>query len=269
MVPGWKRLWYRINVALWPLGGIWKKVGRVPVLGRLIGPLLWNDRNVDATYIPVGESVEVDPGSPLPYQVIEDLLGRASALFALNECVCRTGLKCEEYPREIGCLFLGEAARDIDPGLARPVTVDEARGHIRRAREHGLLPCIVHGSFDASLFRIDYHRMLAVCFCCNCCCAFRADMKKGPAGYRERITRLAGLEVKNLGNCERCGACVESCAFGAVKLGEHGPVFADFCKGCGRCADACTRGNIQITLDPGLDTRGMLLRRIDARTDIT
>lgn len=268
-MPSWKRLWYRINIAVWPLGGIWKKVARLPVIDRIIGPILWNEKNVDATYIPVGEAVEVEPGSVLPYQLIEDLLGRASRLFALNACVCRTGHKCESYPRDIGCLFLGDAAADIDPSLARPVSVDEARAHVVRARNEGLLPCIVHGSFDSSLFRIDYRRMLAICFCCNCCCAFRADMKKGPEAYRERITRLAGLTVRDAGDCAQCGACVEACAFGAVEPGPEGPVFAEYCKACGRCADACPRANIRIVLDPGASTRELLLRRINARTDIT
>lgn len=268
-MPGWKRLWYRLNIAFWPIGDVWKKVARVPVLDRFIGPLLWNEKNVDATYIPVGEAVEVDPGGALPYVLIEDLIGSASKLFALNGCVCRTGHDCGDYPKELGCLFLGDAAGDIDPGLCRPVSLDEALEHARTARAHGLLPCIVHGSFDATLFRIDYRRMLAICFCCNCCCAFRRDMKKGPEAYRERITRLPGLQVSGAGNCAGCGACVEACAFGAVELTPEGPLFAGYCKACGRCADACPHGNIHITLDPGANTRELLLQRINARTDIT
>lgn len=264
-----KRLWYRLNILLWPLGGIWKKVGRLPVLGRVVGPLLWNEKNVDATYVPVGEPVAVDPGSPLPYRVIEGLLEQACALHVVNECACRAGNRCREYPRGTGCLFLGEAGGDIDPGLARPVSVEEAREHIRGARGHGLLPCIVHGSFDSSLFRIDYRRMLAICFCCNCCCAFRADMRGGPLAYLDRITKLPGIEVAGLGRCRGCGACVEACPFGAVRLGESGPEFGDLCKACGRCADACPAGNIAVILDPSTDTLGELLERIRSRTDIT
>jgi UDP-glucose 4-epimerase len=268
-MPSWKKLWYRINIVFWPLGDLWKKVARLPLIDRIIGPILWNERNVDATYIPVGEAVEVGEGCVLPYQLIEDLLGRASTLVALEACVCRTGHGCENYPRDVGCLFLGDASADIDPSLARPISVEEARSHIVRARSEGLLPCIVHGSFDSTLFRIDYRRMLAICFCCNCCCAFRADMRNGPEAYRDRIIRLPGLEVGGAGHCERCGSCVEACAFGAVTLGPEGPVFAEYCKACGRCTDACPHGNIRITLDPGVETREILLSRIRARTDIT
>lgn len=264
-----RMLRFKLIEKLWPYGGIGKKVARAPVLDKVLGPILWNEKNLDATYIPVGESVDVPPGSLLPFRVIEELVRKASRRFIMDRCICRSAGKCGSYPVEIGCLFLGGAAGDIEEELGRHASADEALDHVRRASAHGLLPCVLHASFDASLLGIDYRRMLAVCFCCNCCCVFRTDMLRGPVAYRDRIIRLPGLSMTSRADCAACRKCTEACFLGAVSLGKDGPEFADFCKGCGRCADACPRGNIRVELDPAVDTLGSLLERIDARTDIS
>jgi ferredoxin len=269
MYMGWRTLKFKVIVKLWPLGGISKKLARLPVLGKVLGPLWWNRRNLYATYIPIGATVEVEEGSVLPYQMLEEFIDRASNLFVIDSCVCRTAFKCRNHPADIGCIFMGDAAGDITTEIGRRVTSEEALEHICRARDHGLLPCVIHSSFDAALVGIDYRKMLTACFCCNCCCVFRTDMRGGPVAYRDRIIRLSGLRMETLGNCSSCGKCAQTCFLGAIEVGGEGPDFAGFCKGCGRCADVCPNGNIRISLDPGMETRAILLERIGARTNIS
>ena len=259
---------YRAALKLWPLGKLGKKAGRMPLVGKAVGPVLWNERNLDATYVPVGENVELEPGSVVPYQIIEDLIKRASNRFILSGCLCRTAAHCDRYPEEVGCIFLGDAAAQISGERGGAADIESALDHVRTAEKLGLLPCIIHSSFDASLLGIDYRRMLAVCFCCNCCCTFRTDMKGGPVAYRERIIKLPGLVMSSVGECAQCEKCARACFLGALTVGRDGPVFAEFCKGCGRCAAACPRRNIRIRLDPTVDTEAILMDRIGARTDI-
>jgi ferredoxin len=269
VAEGWlQKQRFKLTMRLWPLGICGKKAGRAPFIGKAVGPLLWNEKNLDATYLPVGETVEVEPGSVLPYQIIEDLVRKASHRFVLNGCLCRTASRCEDYPVEVGCVFLGDAAVQISTERGRPVDVDGALAHVRSAQELGLLPCVIHSSFDASLLGIDYRRMLAICFCCNCCCTFRTDMRGGPQAYRQRMIRLPGLTMASVGDCGLCEKCARACFLGAIEVDRNGPVFAEFCKGCGRCAAACPRRNIRIRLDPAVDTEKVLMDRIGARTDI-
>jgi ferredoxin len=261
---------FKAIVGLTPLGAIGKKAARLPVLDRLLGPLLWNEYNLDATYVPVGETVEVPFGNALPVQILDDLVRMASRRFVLEACYCRTAFKCTEHPRDIGCIFLGDAVEEINPELGREVDVQSALEHISRATAENLSFCIVHSSWDATMLGIkNYARMLAICFCCDCCCVFRTDMRKGPTAYRDRIIRLPGLEMMAVGDCTGCEKCARACFLGAVTVGPEGPVFADFCKGCGACAAACPESNIRVTFRPGYRTREELMLRIGARTDIT
>jgi len=53
-------------------------------------------------------------------------VARASRHVVLNQCLCRRAEHCHTYPREIGCLFLGDAAGQIDDELSRALGPDEA-----------------------------------------------------------------------------------------------------------------------------------------------
>lgn len=47
------------------------------------------------------------------------------------------------------------------------------------------------------------------------------------------------------GRCARCGACRDSCAYGAVRfLGSSAVVFEELCHGCGLCSDVCPAGAV-------------------------
>ena len=41
--------------------------------------------------------------------------------------------------------------------------------------------------------------------------------------------------------CAGCGACIEACLYGAIKIGKDGKAVIDQkkCQGCGECDDAC------------------------------
>jgi ferredoxin len=47
--------------------------------------------------------------------------------------------------------------------------------------------------------------------------------------------------------CIGCGACIQACPYGAIKIGEDGKSFIDpkKCKQCGKCQETCPMSAIK------------------------
>jgi ferredoxin len=258
---------FNLMIKAWPLGKAVNRIGNWPVLGPLLRPCFSSAGN-EAIILPVQEAVRGTENVVLSFPLLTPLVARASTRFILDECMCRRGEKCQTYPPEIGCLFLGDGAAEINPTMGRAASVDEALDHVQQAMQVGLVPLIVHAAFDAWLLGIPYRRMLAVCFCCDCCCTVRQGLRLGPAAFWETVVRLPGLTVAVGDACTGCGVCVEACHVGTISLDDGTARIGEQCKGCGRCAALCPERAITLRLDEDVDVLDRLMERIERRTDI-
>lgn len=252
---------------LWPLGKAINWLSNRPFLGSLLRPFFGGNDN-EAIIIPVHHAVHGTESVILPYPLLTPLVERASVRFLLDQCLCRRGENCQTYPHDIGCLFLGDGAAEIHPTMGRPVDVDEALAHVEQAMAVGLVPLIVHNAFDAWVLGIPYRRMLAVCFCCDCCCAVRQAMRQGPQTFWDTVIRVPGLTVTAGPDCVGCRMCLDVCPVQAISLNNGHARIGEQCKGCGRCAASCPVGAIHMHIDEDLDVLSSLLARIEQRTDI-
>jgi UDP-glucose 4-epimerase len=109
--------------------------------------------------------------------------------------------------------------------------------------------------------------VLAICFCCDCCCTVRQSLRLGPPTFWDTVLRLPGLELTVGPECTGCGQCVQACHIGAIVLANGRARIGNSCKGCGRCAAFCPAGAITLHLDPNTNTWESLLARIERRTD--
>lgn len=220
--------------------------------------------------IPVNEVVRGRENVLLPMEILNPIIERAESVFIMTECLCRRGEGCKLYPPELGCLFLGSAARDLAKGMGREVTAREAKEHAENAISLGLFPLVVHNGFDAWLWGIDYRRMLNVCFCCDCCCSVRHGLRmRQSEGFFENIKRLPGLRVSVGEGCTGCGRCVDVCVAGAIELyGDRAAINDEYCKGCGNCIKICPIDAIVMKVEGGVDTVGDLLETYEKRTDV-
>lgn len=258
---------FDLLMLLWPLGKIQSWAAQQPVLKHFVHADVSPDRNRHII-LPVNQVVSGTESVALPYSLLEALVARASHLVVLNQCLCRRAEGCRTYPRDLGCLFLGDAAGQISPELGRPLDAAGALAHARQAMELGLVPLVVHAAYDAELLGIDYDRMLAVCFCCDCCCTVRHGLRRGPREFWDSVLRLPGLHVEVGPECTGCGACLGLCHVAALSLADGRAIIADTCKGCGRCAAACPEGAIQLRLDAGGQVMERLLALVAERTTI-
>lgn len=229
---------------------------RVPVLGRILDR--WLFEGDDLLYLPREQVIQVNqpvdlPGEMvLPSQVVEHFIQKANYHWIMNACICRDARGCEDYPIDLGCLFLGQAALGINPRLGRRVTKEEALEHVRRCREAGLVHLIGRNKLDTIWLGVGPgDKLLTVCNCCPCCCLWRVLPYVAPR-ISAKITRMPGVSVTVSDRCAGCGTCTrDGCFVDAIQLVDGRAVIGDTCRGCGRCVSLCPQEAIEISIEYG------------------
>jgi ferredoxin len=241
------------------------KLTRVPILGALIDR--WLFRGDDIIYLPrdevvrIGEVVESQEEMVLPSQVVEHFIDRTNCLWIMNSCICREATGCKDYPHNLGCLFMGEAAMGINPKLGRRVTREEAKEHIRRCQEAGLVHLIGRNKLDTVWLGVGPgNKLLTVCNCCPCCCLWKMLPVISPR-IGDKVTRMPGVEIVVSDSCTGCGTCSQGiCFVDAIRLEGGRAVHSDACRGCGRCVSVCPEGAVRISIKSDLLLQGAIER---------
>jgi NAD-dependent dihydropyrimidine dehydrogenase PreA subunit len=267
-------VWFeKFLIKTFPQRFIMAKMTKLPLMGRLADRLLfWGD---DVVYLPkdqtvmVGEEVEDSENIILPSKVIEHFIEKANYLWIMNTCICREGDKCKDFPVDLGCLFLGEAAMDINPKLGHRATREEALEHIKRCREAGLFQLIGRNKLDAT--RLNVHpsnKLMTICNCCPCCCLWRVLPVITPI-ISDKIQKMPGVEVTVTDRCVGCGTCTgKTCIVDNIRLEGERAVIGDACRGCGHCVSVCPEGAIELTITD-TDFIDNLIPRFTSLVDVT
>jgi NAD-dependent dihydropyrimidine dehydrogenase PreA subunit len=229
------------------------RLTQIPVIARITDRLLFEGDDLfylpKDKVIPVNQALDGPDEMVLPSQVVEHFIEKATYHWIMNVCICRDAAKCEDYPIDLGCLFLGQAARGINPRLGRRVTREEALEHTRRCREADLVHLIGRNKLDTVWLGIGPgNRLLTICNCCPCCCLWRVLPHIAPH-IGAKITRMPGVRVTVTERCVGCGTCAQGiCFVDVIHLLDHRAVISDACRGCGRCVDVCPQGAIELTI---------------------
>jgi len=223
----------------------------------------------DVSTIPINTDIQGAEGIALPEEVLDRLIDISGYRVILNACACRNIYGCETYPQDLGCIFMGESAKKIPKDYTREATKDEAKAHVRKAVEAGLVPIVGEARADHDLLRIPYEgTLLTNCFCCECCCLSRA-FRRGPVETVDGIMHpVEGLTVEVTEACVGCGTCVKSCFIEAIQVRAGQAVIDDYCRVCGRCAGACPHNAIKLTLD-NPNAVDDVVNRILAKVDLS
>ncbi len=201
--------------------------------------------------IKVHKDVEDAEQMVLPSSLADHFIDQASHQWIMDFCICRRSMPCKHYPVDLGCLFLGEPVQEINPEWGRLVTKEEAKDHIRKCQEAGLIHFIGKSKLDTVWLGIGPgEKLLTICNCCPCCCITRGLSHAAPL-LSEKLKRAPGVEVRVTDDCIGCGTCAAKVCFSdAIHIQEGRAVIADNCRGCGRCAETCPNDAIKITIDP-------------------
>lgn len=230
------------------------KLTRWPAIGRILDQ--WLFQGDDLIYLPqnrvlsINKPLDAPDSVVLPSHVVDHFIEKAGYHWIMNRCICRSAEQCKDYPIDLGCLFLGEAALGINPRLGRRATKLEALEHVRRCREAGLVHLIGRNKLDTVWLGVGPgDRLLTICNCCPCCCLWRVLPHVAP-GIGAKITKMPGVTVTVNDRCVGCGTCTEGvCFVDAIRLVDQRAVRSDACRGCGRCVSVCPEGAIDISID--------------------
>lgn len=246
---------------------------RLPLIGRLMDHMLFEGD--DIIYLPKDQTIQVDEAVEgqenvvLPSQVVEHFIEKANYHWIMNTCICREATGCEDYPIELGCIFLGEAAEGINPKLGRRVTKEEALEHARRAREVGLFQLIGRNKLDTVWLNVrPGEKLLTICSCCPCCCLWKVIPTLSPK-VSYKVHSMPGVTVKVTDMCVGCGTCTEGpCFVKAIQVEGDRAVINEACRGCGSCVSVCPEGAIELTIADS-DFIDSLVSRISSLVDVT
>jgi ferredoxin len=228
------------------------KLTKIPFIGKFIELLLFKGDSLfylpSDKVIPIGESIE-NQSSVIPSQVVDYFIENAGYIRVMNFCICRDSNNCKNYPIELGCMFLGEAARDINPKLSRELTKEEAFEHVRKCRDAGLIHLIGRNKLDTVWLNVKPgKKLLTICNCCECCCLWRI-IPHLKSDISNKVHKMPGVEVSISDQCVGCGTCVDVCFADAIHLQGNRAYINQNCKACGRCVDVCPRNAIKISVD--------------------
>ncbi len=227
---------------------------KTPVLGRLLDH--WLFAGDDIIYlpkdrvIPINQSFARPEQTVLPSEVVEHFVRQANTHWIMNTCICRDASHCKDYPIDLGCLFLGQAALGINPKLGHAATREEALDHVRRARAAGLVHLIGRNKLDTVWLGVHPgEKLMTICNCCPCCCLWRMLPHVAPE-IGAKVSRMPGVRVHITDECIGCGACAQNtCFVNAIQMTGERAVIGDACRGCGRCVDVCPTNAIELVID--------------------
>lgn len=238
------------------------RLTRVPLLRAAIGRAFFEGDDImilprdEAASRIIRLDLEVDPGMDLvmPSDVLRETIRRFDGAAIMNFCICRESNACKDFPRELGCVFLGPGASRIPPRLARQVGTEEALEHVDRCQDAGLVHLIGRNKIDSVWLNTGpKEELLTICNCCPCCCLWKM-LPNLDNDLGRSVTAMPGVSVKVTDACRGCGVCTEGACFVDAISVEDGlaVINAEVCRGCGRCVTVCPHHaiSIQVQGDP-------------------
>jgi ferredoxin len=258
---------------LFPSRFLLAKTTKVPLVGALLDHALFEGD--DLMYLPgtgrieIHQSIELQGDYVIPKQVVDHFIEKATVHWVMDACICRQSSDCKDYPIDLGCLFLGEAALGINQELGHRVTKEEAFEHAQRCREAGLVHLIGRNKLDTIWLGVEPGvKLLTICNCCPCCCLWRV-LPHVSDQISSKITRMPGVTVEVNDRCSGCRSCVdEICFVDAIHLVDGRAQISEACRGCGRCVDVCPEGAIVIKIEE-VETVERAIAHIASLVDIS
>ena len=164
----------------------------------------------------------------VPLEIASEMLKKARRIAVAN-CPCRTRERRCSSPLET-CIAMDKLADwEISRGMAREITLDEAKQILKLSEEAGL----VHETINSDTPDV-------ICNCCGCCCSLlRTVLVFGVESAIMKSRYMATFDLKKCKDCKE-KLCTVKCIFGGIKKIDGNLIInSQKCWGCGLCASVC------------------------------
>lgn len=207
--------------------------------------------NVNEEIINVDQKIANVDKIVMPSDFIKSIIRQSNDIVIMNKCLCRYSTRCEDYPRDLGCIFIGKTTKKISRNYCREVSVDEAIEHINKCEDAGLIHIMGRNKMDTVWMNVrPGDELLTICNCCPCCCLWRVYPDLSDSIQKDFI-KLPGIDV-NCDNdkCIMCKQCINVCYGHAISIKDN-QIFIDkdICIGCGQCSNKCPTNAMNVTYE--------------------
>lgn len=232
------------------------KLSKIPIIRLIYSKMIFEKSNL--TYLTKDKVVEItlnkkiqQPDSiVVPSSVVEHFIEKSSYRVIMNFCLCREANRCKNYPIEMGCLFMGEAAKKIPSSFGRPASKKQALEYVEKCRKLGLIHLIGRDRIDETWLGVGSKiPLITICNCCNCCCLWRM-LPYLDDRLSSSVKRMPGVKIKVNENCNGCGICCKNvCFINAIKISNDIAEINESCLACGRCVQICPNNAIELVIE--------------------
>ncbi len=187
----------------------------------------------------------------VPSDIIKSVINQAKDIVIMKKCLCRNSTECTDYPRDLGCIFLGKTTRKISRKHCVEATPEEAIQHLEKCEEAGLIHIMGRNKMDSIWMNVrPNEELLTICNCCPCCCLWRVYPNLSDT-IQNDFYKLPGVSVScDEDKCITCGKCKEVCFADAITIDKNtAKIKEDICIGCGSCSLHCTTGAMKLNYE--------------------
>ena len=209
---------------------------------------LYVDTKVQSLNIPI--DLKKDMVTP-PVELVKDAIRASEYRVIMHSCICRTMDGCKDYPLDLGCMFIGKAAKVcVEHGTGYEASVEQCLKHVNRAAECGLSAGAYWVEFEQYAWGIldkDFPDFIAFCFCCPCCCKSLKFEQLSGGELKHILHQSIGWHSEPIHeNCNQCGACVKACPRNFISIKNGKVAIDEGCAGCGQCTLACKNNALHV-----------------------
>ncbi len=205
-------------------------------------------KNISSQTITMNYDISKPDMIVMPSDIIKSVINEAEDIVVMNKCLCRSSTGCTDYPRDLGCIFLGKTTRKISRRHCREVTRQEAIEHIDKCAKAGLIHIMGRNKMDSVWMGVGPNEeLLTICNCCPCCCLWRVYPNLSDT-IQNDFFKLPGVSLKtDATKCVGCGKCEEVCFAKCITIeNDKAVIDENICIGCGQCSNNCPTGAVEL-----------------------